>query len=69
MTFLQCFAGKEFVVIQRAIKNKARIFADYCVPGQISLLPFHDCLPVDSRNSLISKPDKSISNFFDMAIE
>jgi len=46
------------------IKNKARIFADYYVPGQISLRVFDDSLPVDSRNRPKLPASKSISIFF-----
>jgi hypothetical protein len=59
------FFGKEFELL----KKEARIFADYCVPGQIGIPLLLKTTAVDSRNGLIFKNDKSISKFFDMAIE
>jgi len=59
------FIGKEFGLL----KKEARIFADYCVPGQIGIDLFHDCLPVDYRNGLIPKNHKPISKFFDIPVD
>jgi hypothetical protein len=64
LTFLQCFRGKIGLC-----KKEARIFADYCVPGQIGICLFHDCLPADSRNDPDETKFTPISKFFDIAID
>lgn len=54
---------------KKLIKNVARIFADYGVPGQIDVLLLCKYPYSDYRKGLISKNDKSISKKIDIAID